>query len=402
MIRAIILWLMLATAAIAAPDRLSTSGGNILDPSGTPIILRGYNENYNTATATNTLSTDPAAMIAQGANVVRIRIGFLNRKTCGDPLYPPDSAEDAYNPSSTGTGFVDPTIWAPVYQQVLDASNASVAAGKPLWIMFATVGLNCTGDDTDATVISATNAAWAWIAGQLKNLPGIGAYELVAEPNQGFTQTDLNTFQTGLITTIRAVDPTTPIMVGPTPVYNARYISYLGAIANIIYTVDMYEPGPYVNQVLNGTTCPSASCFAYPGIFKDRPFLNASPCTFSLMGVTPGYLVYINRAWMDSLITCETAFRTANNVPVWVNQFGAYNIQPGSNTWTADMANALTAAGIGAAKWDWRQDHNTTSYGNGNALFWQAADLTQNQNLNVYNLFTPWLQGHTVATSGRR
>lgn len=393
--------------------RFSVSGSNILDPNGQAFIPSGYNENYNyPGGAQNMLQHDVALMIAQGANNVRIRIPFMNVGTCGDPYYPSDNGVDAYNPNYPQFGNVDPTWWASVNQQIQWAAADAATSTKPFMIVVAFVGGNCTADFSNSTFISAYPTAEQWVAGQLLNTPGV-VIEEMAEPNAPEDQVALHTLQASIATAIRTADPTVPIIVGPAPTYNARYATTcLTSISNSFCTVDLYELNDYTKNIQTGSCVvgPPNTCPSYPGYYSDRPPNSDVPsCVYPLQG-QPGnshgsYFVLFDSHFMSQgLGQCLLQFLTVNNMPIWVNQFGAYAGLPGYLQWHGDWEYFMHTNGIGGDKWVFRQAYTggaDYTYGNGNAVWWQDSALVWHRNDALYGqvgqLFN-WI----IKTKGRR
>ena len=123
---ALMLPLAMSVAAHAAapaqppgPPRLSVSGADILDPSGKPILLRGWNWGH----WGKAQPQDGAENAAQGANVVRIPLrwwGFYKGR--GGTV---DSREDG----ATATAGIDPANLRHLDDMVRSASAAK------LWIV---------------------------------------------------------------------------------------------------------------------------------------------------------------------------------------------------------------------------------------------------------------------------
>ena len=418
MIRADLMrWLAFVLILFALPAfsaaRFTTSGQNIIAPGGGTFIPNGYNVNYDfPGGVQNELQGDFALMIAQGANTIRIRIPFINVATCGDPYYPPDTSADAYNPSASATGYIDPTWWAKIKQQIDWAEADGAASGKVYMIDVAFVGGNCTADFSDSTFTTAYPAAEQWVAGQLAGYNNI-VMELMAEPNAPTDQVLLNSLQNTLITSIRSQDAAMTVIWGPAPTYNARYATQcLSGVSNGFCTVDLYELNDYTKNIQTGgcVVGPPNTCPPYPGYFSDRPPGSVvPPCVYPLQG-QPGaalgsYFVLFSGYWMSQgLGQCLLQARTNLNEPIWANQFGAYWGLPGANQWHADWIYFLHTNNIGGAKWVWRQAYTGSgsyTYGNGNALWWQAADGSWNLNATLYSTIGQLFNWSTVAR-GRR
>ena len=140
---------------------------------------------------------------------------------------------------------------------------------------------------------------WQFLAGRYKNTPYIGMYEILPEPS--FTcsasgcqdYSSAPTFYASVIPSIRAIDPVTPILVGPDNGYDVRQMAtaYIPGVSGLIYTADFLK------------------------------FASTHP------------------EWLTNV----TNFRTAKNVPIFIQQLGVQSSAGGAHFWFT-LPPARTAA----------------------------------------------------------
>jgi hypothetical protein len=305
--------------------RLSVSGSQILDPSGKPILLRGWNWGQWGSVQPQ----DGADNSMQGANVVRIPLRWWG-------MYADASIDSR---SDAAPGHIDPA-----HLTLLDATIKE-ATDNHLWVDLF-VDSNCgqasvmndtaayCGIGSDGQPANFVNDAmskqkfielWEFLVKRYSNTPFIGMYEILPEPS--FTcstngckdWTTAPTFYASVIPYLRAIDARTPILVGADGGYELKQIAtaYMPNVPNLIYTGDI---------LTNSTN-------------------------------TPTY------------ITGAAGFRTQFNVPIFIQQVGL----PKSDTnaaMNADMIlSLLNGNGIGWTWWTYRETRSPN--GLGFAPYWE-------------------------------
>jgi len=335
----------------ADTPRLSTRGGQILDPAGNPILLRGYNWTQFAQ------SGDAAANAGQGANVVRMTLWWHYANATNCAVSYPNTAFDAYAPANPGG--IDPKLLA-----ALDTKIAWAASNR-LWVVLAIRGGDCDFW-TNPKVQSQFATMWAFLASHYSHAPYMGIYELLAEPHpvgDGFNNALVKTVFEKAIAAIRSVDAQTPIMVGATPVYNVRNVEdiFMPGQKNIIYTANFYELKNYTKQ----TKLPGLVAGSYPGRYPDDQNSRRTSCVYPDKDANH---IYMNRAFLADLMGCLVRFRAAHNVPVFVQQVGIPTGVPGSYNWAQDVLDILNSAGIGWTYWAYRPaGHDPSDFG----VMWQ-------------------------------
>lgn len=210
------------------PSRLRVSGRDVLDPDGHPIVLRGYNwGQFGTA-----LEEDAHANHVQGANSVRIPLRWWGDWRDGVDSRDPDAP-----------GHVSPTQLA-----TLDAM-IDWASAEGLWIVLfvdSNYGQGASGTEGDfwsnAPMRQQFWDVWRFLVMRYRDRAYLGAYEILPEPRHDGPNADVRAFYDEGIAVIRALDTTTPIVVGPNDGYNVANIedAYTTADANLVYTANLF------------------------------------------------------------------------------------------------------------------------------------------------------------------
>jgi cellulase (glycosyl hydrolase family 5) len=358
--------------ATAQAGRLSLQGEHILAPNGAEIKLRGWNwGQWNTVLAGDLASkgypnadpddpSDGGDAVNQGANVVRILLRWWGK--WGDNVdrfgLPVDSRDE------NGVAHVSAQALALLDDEISEATKHG------LWVVLA-VDSNCgqeSPDDDDPsktycndTVHGVDHAnfvndpamkaelmeIWAHLADTYKSHPRIAMYEILPEPQFGCTLPKncnydaVTAFYTDLIATVRSKDAATPILVGPGSGYAMKHIDTAfipdpDGTKKLIYTADM----------LSGEAMSMADLGAF------------------------------------------TSFRSAHNVPVFVQQVGINqsdvtdkNGNLDSKAYTADVMAVLQQLDDDDIGWTWWTYREQNSGGDGYAPWslssapdtWQAA-----------------------------
>ncbi|HEY2512963.1 MAG TPA: hypothetical protein VGI39_18980 [Polyangiaceae bacterium] len=332
--------------------RLSVQQADIVDPAGSKAPLKGW----NWGEWGSVQPTDGSDAAGQGAKVVRIILRWwggygtvdLNDGRTPQPI-------DSFDPNAASTGYIDSDHLALLSTWIDQATSAG------LWVDLA-IDSDCGQASLDNDTVAACNQvdgadpnsttplnfanfppmaekftqAWEYLARTYQGHANIGMLEILPEPQ--FTckklkscddYTSAPTFYRPIIQRIRAIDPVTPILVGPTGAYDlsqidTAYIDPAGdsTFANLIYTGDILS---------NASQSPTENV---------------------------GY---------------ATAFQTKRTAPVFIQQVGvriADNVvnADGSDT-VSGILGALHGADIGWTWWTYREMKSKD--GTGYAPFWK-------------------------------
>lgn len=281
--------------ASAQPARLVVSGTHILDPNKHPIVLRGYNwGEWGTVQP-----QDAADNVKQGANSVRIPLRWWGDWKPG---------VDSRNVSAPG--HIDPA-----HLKLLDQTIAEATAAH-LWVdlfVDSNYGQGAQGRKdnfwTDKAMKQQFIEVWQFLVNRYRNNPYIGSWEILPEPQPvGVSDAGVKAWYDSMIPVIRALDPRTPIVVGPNLAYNLKHLTaaHTTVDKNIIYTGDYF-------------------------IF-DNPLDRIS---------------YI------------TDFEKQFNAPVWINQVGIPSGKTDSQAKANSVLSTFNADGIGWSWWTYRVDATT-------------------------------------------
>ena len=377
-------------STIGNVQRLTVQGSEILDPSGNPIILRGFNwGDWDIAQ-----QQDAADNVSQGANVVRIPFSWYYDSSgttgCG-------TGQDTYDPNSPQTGYINPSDLAILDQEVTWATSAH------LWTDIVARGEDCDFW-TNPKIIPEFIAMWTFVAQHYKNTPYIGAYELISEPspaklpNKDPNNPEVKALYEKTIAAIRTIDPKTPIIVGAAQTYDIRDLPaiYMSDQSNLIYTADFFEPYSYVLED-KGTSPGTAS---YPGYFPDTSGANKK--TYTCVYPGQGTTVLLNKTFLAGLLSCATSFRSTYNVPVWINQVGIRTATPGSSQYIQDTLDLFRSDNLGFAWWTYRVQYKssgmrTGDFGSGDlGVYYQNSDNSWHLQSSLLNLLKTFITGGTT------
>jgi hypothetical protein len=305
--------------------RLAVRGPEIVDPSGRPILLRGWNWGH----FGKAIEQDAADNAAQGANVVRLPIrwwGFYQ----GEGI-------DGRNDSATATAGLDPRNL-----QIVD-DNVRWATRQHLWVILfidSNCGQNGTQNQrmvdycdpghkypaghnfwTDPEARARFINLWRFIAARYKDTPYIGLYEPLPEPgNSNVSGEQIAQFYGEVMAAIRQVAPGIPFLIG-----GSRYRA------------------PQIRQVYN----PAWKDVVYTG----NLFLHENGGKETGMGS-------IRERAQDLL-----DLRAKAGVPVFVQQAGVKAGEDPDQSQLKQLLNVLVDNRIGFAYWEYRGAKSPDNYG---------------------------------------
>jgi len=211
----------------------------------------------------------------------------------------------------------------------------------------------------DQTAQDAWVEMWRYTAQRYHDDPIIVGYDLMCEPNSnevgsyplgdpldvwdpeefylqyGGTLYDWNQLYPPITTAIRQVDGNTPILIGGMAYSTMEWLPYLEPTADsrTIYTVHQYAPHNYTHQWWDSLDC------TYPGF-----------CDLDWDGE---YDDWLDRAWLDDLLSTVDGFQAAHGVPVAANEFGLMRWEPGAHTFMDDEMDLFEQRSMNYALWLW-------------------------------------------------
>lgn len=311
------------SAVPAATGRVAVRGDEIVDPSGRPLLLRGWNWGHWGKAQAN----DARDNAAQGANVVRLPLrwwGYYRGKDI-------DSRNDA------APGGIDPRHLAMLDNHVRWASDAG------LWIVLfidSNCGQNGTQNGemqdycdpkneyrgghnfwTDPAARAKFIAAWRFIANRYKSEPRIAMFEPLPEPNpKTASASDIRAFYAEAMAAIREVAPGIPFLVGPRG-YKAAAAAeaYDPSWKDVVYTGNLFLHG-------HGSAAKNI------GNLKER---------------------------MQTLLD----LRAQRRVPIFVQQVGVRSDDDPDQSQLKSVLGLLNDARLGFAYWEYRGAQNEGTYG---------------------------------------
>jgi hypothetical protein len=312
------------SAPPGAPARLTVDGSVLRGPDGSAVTLKGWNwGRWNTMQP-----QDASDNVAQGANSVRIPLRWFG-------LYGVPGVDSRLD---SAPGYVNPANLQILDDMVQRASDAK------LWIVLfidSDCGQNGTQSPdeiaycdpsgqypnghnfwSDPTLRAQFVEVWKFIADRYKDVPYLGLFEVLPEPNPtGASAADVTAFYQQVMSGIESVVTDVPFLIGARNGYDMTKVAeaYIPGRHNVVYTGDLFV----------------------------HPQGTASDTTAKLNNRL-GYL---------------TALRNTNNVPVHVQQVAASPSVDPDNYWNGTVLDMLNQANVGFNFWEYRGSTSTSDYG---------------------------------------
>ncbi|UCH27556.1 MAG: cellulase family glycosylhydrolase [Trueperaceae bacterium] len=191
-------------------------------------------------------------------------------------------------------------------------------------------------------------AMWRYTAQRYRKNDIVVGYDLMVEPNaeevffgtydpdeffpeQAGTLYDWNQLHPRISTSIREVDPDTPILIGSSGYSGVEWLPYLQPTGDsrTVYTIHQYEPFDYTHQFLPlEISYPGELDLDYDGI--PDPF---------------------DREALEDILANVDAFQEEYGVPLTANEFGPMRWQPGAAEFMHDQMDVLEIRGMNHAFW---------------------------------------------------
>ncbi len=209
-------------------------------------------------------------------------------------------------------------------------------------------------------------AVWRQIAGHYANRPATVAFELLNEPKDKATTAAISPVFAEAIRQIRISNPTRPIFVGTGQFNNLDELNGLllpDTDANLIATVHCYDPFYFTHQ---GASWVSADFSTVGVVFPGPPQTPLAAGPKATNSWVKSWLEFYNAQPTENNPSSPLAFRGRLQRarawaeywgrPVYVGEFGAYETaDPQSRVnFCREMRQAMDAAGLGWAIWDWK------------------------------------------------
>ncbi len=210
----------------------------------------------------------------------------------------------------------------------------------------------------DAAVQERFIALWETIARRYANAPVPLIFELLNEVTLP-TNDKWNALATKLHTAIRAIDSTTPIMIGGT--FNNAVKGLEGLVViedpHLIYTFHTYEPLLFTHQNAHWSFAPRTwgEKPSYPGTLpRLAEFLEEYPEFKGEYGDVVDR--HLDRNYLAGVVAPAVEFSKAHGVPLYCGEFGVADwIEPESRRrWLADFLSITREHSIGTALWTYK------------------------------------------------
>ncbi len=329
--------------------RLHIEGRNIYDQNNSVVILRGFNHSRW------------GEVKKEDASIIKNELGGNVMRTClrwhywGDK----DSSNVVNARESTAPGHIKPD-----YLKKLD-STITWNAKAGIWtILFVNSdqgsGANKKHFLNTPTLEKEFIELWLFLANRYKDTPYIGAFEILAEPRfdkykRKVTHAQLGQFYKKMADTISTItNGEIPYVIGPMNHYKAKNLTddyYLDGY-QIIYAANMLWPKPYIKG-----------------------------------GAKHGYPSNeLNRDILETYYTTPLEFRKTNNVPVWVDQFGASFLADGYVDYNREIIEYFESKNLHWTYWNFR---NT----NGNRGIYERTRTSEYKlDTTLFNMFKKLLK----------
>ncbi len=349
------------------PLRLSIRGREIFHPDGSPALLRGMNVMFelDSPFAFPRGDTDDLLFeLLPGTNLLRLVMLRWDDK-------PTRTKNGDYNDCSSGHIHSGRSIAARCVDQFKDilrwceskgiwaivTARASMAAGEVVSGYPANENLF-----EDAELRRQFIRMWKNVAEALKDLRSVAAYEILSEPRvrcnfencRDVPQESIRSFYEEAAQAVGAVDPLTPIIVGPAPFYHTSGLEAVLLRADslrnrVIYAFNWFTPRKYVNGELR---------IGYPGTIRccDAHEHDDGRCPRGCDEQVP-----MDESLLQDLLALPLSFSEAHNVPIFLDQWGVVRDAQGRQAYLSDTQRLLTANRVHWTYWQWRQHEHAGS-----------------------------------------
>ena len=214
-------------------------------------------------------------------------------------------------------------------------------------------------ENTDPNIGDILVKVWPQMAEHYKDQYADLYYEVLNEPH-GINDAAWGQIQQQVIDTIRTIDSTHTIIVGPAGWNSYNNLKYMPVYSdtNLIYTFHFYDPFLFTHQ---GATWTDPSMGPLSGV--PFPYHADSMPVFpeSLKGTWiessfNGYQFDGTMAKVKSLINIAVTFQETRDVPIFCGEFGVYipNSDPDDRVyWYQEVVNYLEEKNIAWTMWDY-------------------------------------------------
>ena len=250
----------------------------------------------------------------------------------------------------------------------------------------------------EKTAGDAWAAMWKKTAQTFAGNPYVVGYDLMVEPNSnevwldiwdpeefyedyGNTSYDWNKFFPRISTAIREADQETPVLIGGMAYSRVDWLPYLVPTTDekTVYMVHQYEPHVYTHQEPNGKN-------EYPGSF-DTDY--------------DGDKEYVDKKWLQNLLSIVDDFKSDHNVPVSCNEYGIARWVKGAAAFMDDLMSLFEERNMNYALWMWSPDYKPLTEENNsfNFRFGPDPDNIKDVNNALLNVIKKYWKKNTARPS---
>lgn len=214
-------------------------------------------------------------------------------------------------------------------------------------------------EDTHPNIGQILEKVWSQMAEQYKNSYENIYFEILNEPH-GISNEQWNAIQQSVVTTIRAIDTTHTLIIGPADWNTYHSLAQMPVYEDekLIYTFHFYDPFLLTHQgaTWTGPSLAELSGIPFPYSASEMPTL---PQSFEGAWVEAAFNNYANEGnaeYVKSLLDIAISFRDERNIPLFCGEFGVY--QPNSQNedrvrWYKIVSDYLTENNIAWTTWDY-------------------------------------------------
>jgi len=333
-------------------QRLTVSGNKLLDPSGTPVRLTGFNWQIGRT------GSDPGALMKQlapNATVARL-VGILWGNTNPLQTHPNKECMTQEPPN-----YFNDKCFDELDPWVKSATDAG------LWVILAVRGEYVAGQnfDSDAgsvvfrneTLRSMAYAMWRHVAAHYASFDRIAAYEILSEPRDKTVEPSaVREFYQGGCAATQQVDPQTPCMVGNAPYYklwNFGDETVLLNSSNVIYTFDYFNPDQFVFGTPDSKSAPAIPKYGTGSSYECSTLYKGWSQVCQHWGGAKASIPF-DKQWHTHNL--QMYAETLKQFPLFMNQFEVVHgvsAEAGRYEYIGDLLAVAKELDIGWAWWTW-------------------------------------------------
>ena len=214
--------------------------------------------------------------------------------------------------------------------------------------------------DTDPAILDQLIVVWQQMAEHYKNRSALIYYEILNEPH-GINDATWNAMQQQVIETIRLIDTTHTLIIGPAGWNSYNNLAQMPEYTDekLIATFHFYDPFLFTHQGADwtGPSMVDIAGIPFPYDAARMPEISDNFQGTWIEDETANYPDEGNPAFIQSKLDIAIAFRAQTGLPIYCGEFGAYQV--GSTTedrarWTEAVTTILDSNKIAWSMWEYR------------------------------------------------